>query len=213
MSAGEMMTSCRALFQNNPEPKVDLAQKLNEVAFPKYVNGSPFVHRKSMIPNTPITLMMELRNWQQSKIVSTIVDHTICQENIVSNKLLEILEWPAEAQKSNCIEVAHICSSIIAKIMLGLAKKQLQGLANHENFHESVIQLTNLHCNDIRGMIANILEKIFVSHAEQQRVNEVKKLINSTIFLKSVIICACEVQFFIHNVKDMQIFNIIDLVD
>jgi hypothetical protein len=62
-------------------------------------------------------------------------------------------------------------------------------------------------------MIAQILEKIFVSHAEQQRVNEVKKLIYSSMFLKSVIICACEVQFFIHGVKDMQVFNLIELVD
>ena len=62
-------------------------------------------------------------------------------------------------------------------------------------------------------MIAQILEKIFVSHAEQQRVNEVKKLIYSSMFLKSVIICACEVQFFIHGIKDMQVFNLIELVD
>lgn len=33
------------------------------------------------------------------------------------------------------------------------------------------------------------------------------------MFLKSVIICACEVQFFIQNVKEMQIYNLIKLID
>ena len=33
------------------------------------------------------------------------------------------------------------------------------------------------------------------------------------MFLKSVIICACEVQFFIQNVKEMQFYNIIELVE
>ena len=77
--------------------------------------------------------------------------------------------------------------------MEGLAKKQLQASQNHENFESCVVQLTNLHAKNIRGMIAQILEKIFVSHAEQNRVNEVKKLIYSSMFLKSVIICACEI--------------------
>jgi hypothetical protein len=62
-------------------------------------------------------------------------------------------------------------------------------------------------------MTAQILEKIFLSHAEQKRVNEVKKLINSTMFLKSVVICSCEVQFFIYNVKDMRYDNLIELID
>jgi len=62
-------------------------------------------------------------------------------------------------------------------------------------------------------MTAQILERVFISHAEQQRVNEVKKLIYSSMFLKSVVICACEVEFFIRNVKDMQIYNLMELVD
>jgi len=70
-----------------------------------------------------------------------------------------------------------------------------------------------MHSKNIRGMTAQILEKVFVSHAEQQRVNEVKKLIYSTMFLKSVVICACEVQFFIQNVKDMQIFTLMEIID
>jgi hypothetical protein len=64
MSSGDLITSRRALDFTTSETKVDLAQRLNEVAFPKHVTNSPFVPRKSMIPNTPITQMMELRNWQ-----------------------------------------------------------------------------------------------------------------------------------------------------
>lgn len=64
MTTIEVAPSRRALDFSNTEPKVDLAQRLNEVAFPKHVTNSPFVPRKSMIPNTPITQMMELRNWQ-----------------------------------------------------------------------------------------------------------------------------------------------------
>lgn len=74
-STADLITSRKALdFSNPEEPKVDLAQRLNEVAFPKHVTNSPFVPRKSMIPNTPITQMMELRNWQQQKIMSTTIN-------------------------------------------------------------------------------------------------------------------------------------------
>lgn len=62
-------------------------------------------------------------------------------------------------------------------------------------------------------MTSQILERIFVSHSEQNRVAEVTKLMYSNIFLKSVFICACEIQFFIYNVKDMQVYNIIELID
>ena len=211
MTTIEVAHSKRALDFSNTEPKVDLAQKLNEVAFPKHVANSPFVPRKSMIPNTPITQMMELRNWQQSKILSTSLNQAICPENVLSDTLLKILDMPDH--RDLCVQVSENTSAILRKIMEGLAKKQLQANQNHENFESCVAQLTNLHAKNIRGMIAQILEKIFVSHAEQQRVNEVKKLIYSSMFLKSVIICACEVQFFIHGVKDMQVFNLIELVD
>lgn len=70
-----------------------------------------------------------------------------------------------------------------------------------------------MHAKNIRGMTAQILERIFVSHDEQNRVAEVKKLMYSSIFLKSVFICACEIQFFIYNVKDMQVYNMIELID
>jgi len=33
------------------------------------------------------------------------------------------------------------------------------------------------------------------------------------MFLKSVIICACEVQFCIQNVKELQIYNLMELID
>ena len=94
MSTVEVAPSRRALDFSNTEPKVDLAQRLNEVAFPKHVANSPFVPRKSMIPNTPITQMMELRNWQQSKILSTTLNQEICPENVLSDTLLKILDMP-----------------------------------------------------------------------------------------------------------------------
>jgi hypothetical protein len=33
------------------------------------------------------------------------------------------------------------------------------------------------------------------------------------MFLKSVFLCACEIQFYIYNVKDMQVYTLIELVD
>lgn len=123
MSSGEIAPSRRALDFSNQEPKVDLAQRLNEVAYPKHVTNSPFVPRKSMIPNTPISQMMELRNWQQSKIMSTTVDQDICPDNVLSDTLLNILEMPDH--RDLCVQVAQNTSSILRKIMEGLAKKQL----------------------------------------------------------------------------------------
>lgn len=62
-------------------------------------------------------------------------------------------------------------------------------------------------------MISQFLERIFVSHAELKKVHEVKKLIYSQMFLKSVIICACEVQFYIYSVKELKVYNLIELVN
>lgn len=106
MSTVEVAPSRRALDFSNPEqPKVDLAQKLNEVAFPKHVTNSPWVPRKSMIPNTPITQMMELRDWQQSKILSTHINQEICPDNILSDKLLQILDMPENQEL--CVQVSE----------------------------------------------------------------------------------------------------------
>lgn len=62
-------------------------------------------------------------------------------------------------------------------------------------------------------MTAQILERVFTMHAEQKRVVEVRKFIYSNKFLQSVVICASEVQFYIQNVKDMQIYSLLELVD
>ena len=77
-----------------------------------------------MIPNTPITQMMELRNWQQSKILSTSLNQAICTENVLSDTLLKILGMPDH--RDLCVQVSENTSAILRKIMEGLAKKQLQ---------------------------------------------------------------------------------------
>ena len=33
------------------------------------------------------------------------------------------------------------------------------------------------------------------------------------MFLKSVVICACEVEFFLQNEKEMQIYTLIEIID
>jgi ribosomal protein S17E len=137
--------------------------------------------------------MMDLRQWQHSKIFGVSIDFSICKDNVLSNYLLEILDLPAGETDAICKQVATSTSALIKNVMEGLAKKQMQVFSNHENFEFMVTQLTNLHSNDIRGMVAQVLEKIFVQHKEQKRVDEVKKLIHSAMFLKSVVICSCEV--------------------
>ena len=61
--------------------------------------------------------------------------------------------------------------------------------------------------------MSQILEKIFVSHFEQKKFKEIKNLIHSQMFLKSVLICATEVQFFIYSVKELKIYNMIELIN
>ena len=54
----------------------NLAQKLNQVVFPSQVTQSPFVSTQRTtgpMVNTPISQMMELRSWQQAKILGTYV--------------------------------------------------------------------------------------------------------------------------------------------
>ena len=44
-----------------------LTKKLNEIKFPNKVPNSPY-SVKATIPATPITMMMELKNWQRTNI-------------------------------------------------------------------------------------------------------------------------------------------------
>ena len=98
--------------------------------------------------------------------------------------------------------------------MEGFAKKHSSSQPGTPEDYQNVInQYTKMHSRNIKGMISQILEKIFVSHAELNKVNEVKKLIYSQMFLKSVIICASEVQFYIYNVKELKVYNLIELVN
>lgn len=88
--------------------------------------------------------------------------------------------------------MAQNTTFLIDKVIRDLATKQGFN-QSQEEYERCLKQLEKLHANNIRGMTSQILERVFINHAEQQRVNEVKKLIFSMMFLKSVIICACEV--------------------
>jgi predicted secreted Zn-dependent protease len=126
----------------------------------------------------------------------TIISNDECQGNILSKELLKILDIKDEQKRRElCSSLAQNASILIDKVIRGLATKQ--GFDNQDQFEQCVKQHEKLHSKNIREMTAQILERVFISHAEQQRVNEVKKLIYSSMFLKSVIICACEVQFFV----------------
>jgi hypothetical protein len=64
--------------------------------------------------------------------MSTTINQSICPDNVLSEILINILEMPDH--RDLCEQVAENTSSIIRRIMEGLAKKQLQAMANHENF-------------------------------------------------------------------------------
>lgn len=64
-------------------------------------------------------------------------------------------------------------------------------------------QLKEKHFENIFGMTAQLLEKIFQTHHEMGKVAEVKKLIHSELFIKSIVICTAELQFFIHDVHGL----------
>ena len=104
---------------------------------------------------------------------------------------------------------------LVNKIMESMAKTQFgpTSIQNPEQFNNCVSTLTKMHARNIRGMTSAILERIFISHVEQNKVHEIKRLIYSSMFLKSVFLCACEIQFYIYNVKDMQVYTLIELVD
>jgi hypothetical protein len=145
-----------------------------------------------------------------------MVNNEECQDNVLSDELLKILDIQDPAKKKElCIQMATNTTTLVNKVIMGLAKKNMQmnNMASKEHFDQCIKQLERLHSKNIRGMTAQILERVFITHAEQQRVNEVRKLIYSSMFLKSVVICACEVQFFIQNVKEMQIYHLIELID
>ena len=52
--------------------------------------------------------MMELSNWQSQKILATQVNQTICQDNILSDKLLQILDISDDQkQKDICEQISQ----------------------------------------------------------------------------------------------------------
>mmetsp|Transcript_7265 Transcript_7265/g.5548 ORF Transcript_7265/g.5548 Transcript_7265/m.5548 type:complete len:89 (+) Transcript_7265:1042-1308(+) len=46
---------------------VTLTKKLNEIKFPNRVPNSPY-STKQTVPATPISMMMELKNWQRNNV-------------------------------------------------------------------------------------------------------------------------------------------------
>lgn len=77
-----------------------MAQKLNAVVYPQKITNSPYVAgvrgsqvgKTKMDINTPLSHMMELRNWQRQKINNTIVLEDECPGNVLSEELLKILD-------------------------------------------------------------------------------------------------------------------------
>ena len=54
---------------------ISLSKKLNEIKFPQRVPNSPYA-MKNITPATPISMMMELKNWLKSNIAKvTILPH------------------------------------------------------------------------------------------------------------------------------------------
>lgn len=149
--------------------------------------------KENQMVTTPISRMMELESWQSNKIGETQVNKIQCPQNILSAKLLKILDLPQDETSLELLNsMASNATELIGKIMAGLAANMFSNLGHMDGFNP-VEKLTKLHGANIRGMTAQILEKVLVTHAEQNKLAEVKKLINNSQFLKSVVICACEV--------------------
>ena len=161
-------------------------------------------------PDTPIQLMTQLRNWQRSKITSTCIDDTHCKFNVLSNRLLAIVLGENESKKELCQEVSLLVHGYCDSILDGLSKRSLEmdeqkrALLKKKNFHT--------HKPNIVGMTSQIFEKIFQSHQEQHRLGEVRRLINSHIFIKSVVVCAAELQFTIYSEKQMQFEGMMEII-
>ena len=78
------------------------------------------------VVNTPITAMMELRNWHQSKINATFVNSELTKDhpNVLSDTLLGILEFGETKKQELCDKVAQDTTRLVNLVMEGLAKKQ-----------------------------------------------------------------------------------------
>ena len=109
------------------------------------------------------------------KISSTYVNPSICEENLLSDKLLSILDISdsdgdkIQKTKDLCTQISTRATEIIHKIMEGLAKNHIQKsmiASNHTNFENCVRQMKKLHSRNVRDMTAQILERVFMSHAE-----------------------------------------------
>jgi len=67
--------------------------------------------------------MMELRTWLFNKINMTDIDNE-CKDNVLSRELLKILNiQDPEKKKELCVSIAKNTSTLIHKVIVGLAQK------------------------------------------------------------------------------------------
>ena len=69
--------------------------------------------------------MMELRNWQSQKINETVIDQDICVDNVLSQKLLQILDIGLEEQTELCQNIAESTKKMIQQVIQGLTDKSV----------------------------------------------------------------------------------------
>lgn len=81
--------------------------------------------KTKMEMNTPLSHMMELRNWQRQKINNTIVLEDECPGNVLSEELLKILDiQETQKKKELCSQLAQNTTILIDKVIRDLATKQ-----------------------------------------------------------------------------------------
>ena len=69
--------------------------------------------------------MMQLRNWQRSKIMATKVDTGLCKDNVLSDVLLSIILGDGVSGKEELAnEVSLLVHGYIDTIIDGLSRKR-----------------------------------------------------------------------------------------
>jgi len=104
-----------------------LTKKLNEASFPKLVGISPHFKpiQSGQHASTPISQMMELTAWQDTKIRTTFVNRDLCANNLVSDKLFQVLEVEdIDQQREFSMTISPQIGDMINRVLMGLAKNQ-----------------------------------------------------------------------------------------
>ena len=199
------MHSSRLLsYDQSSVENVCLSKKLNEIKFPQRIPNSPY-SVKNITPATPISMMMELKNWLKQNLMKVQMREDISQQTY------NFINLASEEERMQVATLVNeILNSNLQQVIEALAEKE-----GRKGDKKAIDNMMHLYGRDARVLSFRILDELL---KKEQLTNKMApldfpKIMTREIFLKSLLVCAVETVFFICNVRMMQVHDILTVIN